>query len=125
MFTPGAEPKSLSWYFQALQRRDHWISAWESFLGTYDALILPPAGSVAFPHDETDTDHHGLMSVFANLAGLPALTVPAGHDPDGLPIGVQIVGPRWSEVSLIDVAATLETAGILPRFQRPPDVEAR
>jgi Asp-tRNA(Asn)/Glu-tRNA(Gln) amidotransferase A subunit family amidase len=60
------------------------------------------------------------MMVFANLAGLPALTVPAGVDDDGLPVGVQIVGPRWSEVRLLDVAATLEEGGILPGFARPP-----
>jgi amidase len=54
--------------------------------------------------------------VFANLAGLPALTVPAGHDDTGLPVGVQIVGPRWSEVGLLETAAGLEEAVILPGF---------
>jgi Asp-tRNA(Asn)/Glu-tRNA(Gln) amidotransferase A subunit family amidase len=58
--------------------------------------------------------------VFANLAGLPALTVPAGHDKAGLPVGVQIVGPHWSEIQLIEIAAELEEVGILPGFARPP-----
>jgi amidase len=62
----------------------------------------------------------GRQVVFANFAGLPALTVPAGHDGDGLPIGVQIVGPRWSEMHLLDIARALEDAGALPGFTRPP-----
>jgi Asp-tRNA(Asn)/Glu-tRNA(Gln) amidotransferase A subunit family amidase len=48
------------------------------------------------------------------------LTVPAGCDADGLPVGVQIVGPRWSEIRLVEVAAALEEAGILPGFSPPP-----
>ena len=60
------------------------------------------------------------MLVFANLAGLPALTVPAGRDSDGLPVGVQIVGPRWSEVRLLEIATALEDASVLPGFARPP-----
>jgi len=40
-------------------------------------------------------------------------------DADGLPIGIQIVGPRWSEIRLIEIAAALEEAGILPGFVRP------
>jgi Asp-tRNA(Asn)/Glu-tRNA(Gln) amidotransferase A subunit family amidase len=58
--------------------------------------------------------------VFANLAGLPALTVPAGLDEQGLPVGVQLVGPRWSEVRLLEIADALEAAGVLPGFTRPP-----
>lgn len=119
VFAPGASPRTLDWYFTALARRDRWISEWEAFFGDVDALILPPASSTAFRHDQTDTDHLGLLSVFANLAGLPALTVPAGHDEDGLPAGVQIVGRRWSEIQLLDVAAALETASVLPGFTPP------
>ena len=121
VFTPGAPPRQLSWYFEALARRDRWMTAWDAFFRDHDALILPPAATTAFPHEESDTDHQGFMSVFANLAGLPTLTLPAGHDDHGLPIGVQIVGPRWSEVLLLDVAAALESAGVLPGFTTPPN----
>jgi len=55
-----------------------------------------------------------------NLAGLPALAAPAGLDRAGLPIGIQIVGPLWSELRLLDIARTLERAEILPGFQAPP-----
>jgi Asp-tRNA(Asn)/Glu-tRNA(Gln) amidotransferase A subunit family amidase len=54
------------------------------------------------------------------MTGLPGLTVPAGVDDDGLPVGVEIVGPRWSEMRLLRIARELERAEILPGFQRPP-----
>jgi amidase len=129
VFDPGArlpgarvpdEHRSLAWYLTALDRRDRFISAWEDFFGEYHALILPPATTTAFAHDSTADVGQGRQMVFANLAGLPALTVPAGRDEAGLPIGVQIVGPRWSEIRLLEIAAELEEAGILPGFARPP-----
>jgi amidase len=47
------------------------------------------------------------------------LTVPAGSDDQGLPFGIEIVGPRWSEIRLLRIARELERAEILPGFQRP------
>jgi amidase len=124
VFDPGAqlsaEHRSLAWYLAALGRRDRFMTAWERFFDEVDALILPPALTTAFDHDATDHAEQGHLSVFANLAGLPALTVPAGLDGEGLPIGVQIVGPRWSEIRLLEIAGALEEAGILPGFARPP-----
>jgi len=118
-FQPGTEQRTLAWYFEMLSRRDAFTAVWEEFFAGYDALLLPPSATTAFAHDVTTVAAHGAMLVFANLAGLPALVVPAGADADGLPIGLQIVGPRWSEIRLIAVAAALEEAGILPGFVRP------
>jgi amidase len=124
IFDPGAqlsdEHRGLSWYLAALDRRDRFIGAWQRFFDEQDALILPPAATAAFGHDTTGYAEQGRLTVFANLAGLPALTVPAGLDQDGLPVGVQIVGPRWSELRLLEIAGALEAAGILPGFARPP-----
>jgi amidase len=58
--------------------------------------------------------------VLFNLTGQPALVVPAGLDQEGLPIGIQIVGPRWSEMRLLAIARALEEGGILPGFRPPP-----
>jgi len=85
----------------------------------------------AFTHRETgaavDVDGRAVsywalpgLLTFCNLTGLPGLVVPAGADDQGLPIGIQIVGPRWSELRLLDIARALESAGILPGFQSPP-----
>ncbi len=49
-----------------------------------------------------------------------ALAAPAGRDGDGLPIGVQIVGPLWSELRLLEIVRALEKADILPGFRPPP-----
>jgi amidase len=45
---------------------------------------------------------------------------PAGQDDDGLPIGVQIVGPRWSDLRLCAIARAFESARLLPGFRAPP-----
>jgi amidase len=55
-----------------------------------------------------------------NLTGLPGLAAPAGLDEQGLPVGIQIVGPLWSEIRLLEIARALEQAEVLPGFQAPP-----
>jgi amidase len=124
VFDPGAqlpdERRTVEWYLTALHRRDAFIAAWERYFDGYDALVLPPAQTTAFAHDATGYDRQGYSMVFANLAGLPALTIPARVDDEGLPVGIQLVGPRWSESRLLDIAAALEDADILPGFTRPP-----
>jgi amidase len=125
------EQRTLAWYLDALERRDRFVAIWEDFFGDLDALLLPPAMTTAFTHRDmgapidvdgrpADYGGHGALLVFCNLTGLPALTVPAGLDPDGLPVGVQVVGPRWSEPRLLGIARELERAGVLPGFQPPP-----
>jgi len=57
-----------------------------------------------------------------NIAGLPAASIPFGHDDDGLPIGVQLVGPAGSEPRLLSLAAQIEELRPWPRLA--PDVHA-
>jgi aspartyl-tRNA(Asn)/glutamyl-tRNA(Gln) amidotransferase subunit A len=45
-----------------------------------------------------------------SLAGLPAISTPAGFSPDGLPIGLQLTGPAFSEARLVALAAAFEAA---------------
>lgn len=135
IFTPGSglreEQHTLAWYLDALARRERFIATWDAFFADVDALVFPTAMTSAFVHNETrapidvdgtpvDYNDQGLLHAFTNLTGMPALAVPAGVDHNGLPIGIQIAGPRWSEMRLLGIARELETAGILPGFARPP-----
>jgi amidase len=138
LFSPDSdlrdEQRTLAWYFAALDRRDRLISAWQGYFDGadgVDALILPAAATTAFTHRESgapvEVDGQGTsywqvagVLPVCNLTGQPALAVPAGRDDSGLPIGVQIVGPLWSEPRLLDIAGALEEAGILPGFTPPP-----
>jgi amidase len=123
---PEAKPehqRSATWYLEALGRRDGFITVWEAFFHEVDALILPAGmrGAVA-ENDVSGQTESSRLHGFANLTGLPALVAPGGTDEDGMPIGVQVVGPRWSEMGLIEIARELERAGILPGFAIPPMV---
>jgi len=135
LFDPEAElrdeQRTLAWYLDALERRDRFVAVWEDFFQDLDGLLVPPAMTTAFTHRDPgapiDVDGelvgyggHGGLLVFCNLTGQPALAVPAGLDSDGLPVGIQVVGPRWSELRLLGIAGELERAGVLPGFQVPP-----
>ena len=54
---------------------------------------------------------------FAARSGLPAIVVPGGFTPDGLPVGVELLGRAWSEPQLIKLAYAYEQA---TRHRRPP-----
>jgi amidase len=128
----GGGGQTLDWYFGALHQRDQVIAATESFFHEFDALLLPPAATCAFRHCEPGTDvpvdgervryrELAVPGILANYAGLPALVAPAGLG-DGLPVGIQLVGPRWSEMRLLEITRQLEHADVLPGFQRPGDI---
>lgn len=134
-FAPGAdkgdERRTLAWYLEALGRRDRFVAIWERYFDDVDALVVPATMTTAFGHCERGgavTVDGRPVSYYensrllgpSNLVGAPTLTVPAGLDDDGLPIGLQILGPRWSEMRLLAVARALEHAKVLPGFQPPP-----
>ncbi|QXQ06397.1 amidase [Sphingosinicellaceae bacterium] len=86
-------------------------------LGTDGVLLMPTVPQVAFEHGRapmTMADFTG----FANIAGLPALSIPAGRDGGGLPVAVQIVGPAGSEAALFDLGRDLDAA--LAGYAPPP-----
>jgi aspartyl-tRNA(Asn)/glutamyl-tRNA(Gln) amidotransferase subunit A len=83
------------------------------------ALVSPCGPSTVENPNAVDVDGRSVplrdavmpSTVPQNIAGLPSVTVPAGFDADGLPIGVQISGRPWSEPLLLAVAEALELAG--------------
>ncbi len=86
-----------------------------------DLIALPTTAKTALPVSESDErtgrlDAQGVRAMcrytfLANLTGLPAGTVPVGLDPDGLPIGLQLVGDAWDEASVLACMAELERCG--------------
>ncbi len=81
-----------------------------------DAILTPATPSAAFGLGEmTDADPvqmylNDIFTVTVNLAGLPGITVPAGLDAKGLPLGLQLIGRPWEEGDLLNVAYALEGA---------------
>ena len=79
-----------------------------------DAILTPTSPSTAFKIGEKSDDPlamylNDIYTVSANLAGIPAISVPCGLS-EGLPIGVQLVGNFWSEDVLLNLAHKYETA---------------
>ncbi|GHO88825.1 amidase [Dictyobacter formicarum] len=127
---PGEQehPTTLAQYLEALHMRDQSILAWEQFFDKWDMLLCPPSMVTAFPHcqpgsplqvDGQDVNYymtaaHG--TVF-NYTGHPAIILPYQRSHEGLPIGIQIVGKRWSESRLLAMAQAL--AEVTGAFQRP------
>lgn len=91
------------------------------FFEHYDVLVLPVSQVPPFPADqEWPTAINGTpmdsyldwmrSAYFITVTGCPAISVPAGTTPDGLPVGVQIVAPHGADRRLLEVAAAFETA---------------
>jgi aspartyl-tRNA(Asn)/glutamyl-tRNA(Gln) amidotransferase subunit A len=89
-----------------------------------DVLLTPTAPSAAFALGENSADPlamylNDVFTVPANLAGLPAISVPAGLSSDELPLGLQITGRAFDEETVLRVAEVLESAAAfrhLPSF---------
>ena len=80
-----------------------------------DCLLAPIAPSAAFAIDDKSDDPvamylNDVFTVPANLAGLPALSVPAGLSADGLPLGLQVIGRAFDEATVLRVAQIVERA---------------
>jgi len=71
-------------------------------------LIMPTVPNTAFAHTDPEPAAQADFTCLANIAGLPSISVPAGWSDDGLPIGVQIVGPAGAEAALFALANQLD-----------------
>lgn len=103
-----------AYYLQAQKARTLLINEFNKLFANYDLLIGPVAPTTAFKLGENTSDPvkmylEDIMTVPASLAGLPAISVPAGFSQTGLPIGVQFIGPRQSDADLLALARSMET----------------
>jgi aspartyl-tRNA(Asn)/glutamyl-tRNA(Gln) amidotransferase subunit A len=79
-------------------------------LGEFDAIVSPTTPQTAFVFGEPVPDSQGDFTALANFAGCPAISLPMGADPAGMPIGLQLMGAPWSEPGLLEIARSFERA---------------
>ena len=97
-----------AYYLKAQRVRALIAADFERAFSTVDVLIGPTTPTVAFEIGAKTSDPvtmylNDIYTIGANLAGLPAVSIPCGLV-DGLPAGLQIVGPHFSEARLLNVA---------------------
>lgn len=102
-----------AYYLKAQKARTLLINEFNKLFKTYDVLIGPVAPTTAFKLGENTSDPvkmylNDIMTVPASLAGLPAISVPAGKDDNGLPIGVQLIGQMKTDANLLALAKSME-----------------
>jgi amidase len=111
--------------------------AWAEFFREYDLLLCPPAATAAFPHNQKGERWERMVMVngqpqpsttqmfWAGYSGnfyLPSTVAPAGFSSEGLPVGVQIIGPQYGDYSCIAFAKLLEKE--FQAFVPPPGFES-
>ncbi len=86
------------------------------FAAGIDAILTPTTPSAAFELGKLETADpvemylNDVFTVTVNLAGLPGISVPAGLNSEGLPLGLQLIGRPWEEGDLMNIAHILESA---------------
>ncbi len=87
---------------RSLERKAQFAGELDAFMDAFDAVITPPALGEA-PADLTQTGDPAFCTIWS-LCAVPAVTIPAGRGPAGLPLGLQIVGPRFADAHVLSVA---------------------
>jgi Asp-tRNA(Asn)/Glu-tRNA(Gln) amidotransferase A subunit family amidase len=105
-------------YLQALKLRTALQEELERFLAKYDALITPPAMGEA-PATLEQTGNPAFCSIWS-LCGVPAVTIPVGFGPLGLPLGLQIIGRMGDDERLLSVARWCEEGFSFPPWREKP-----
>ncbi len=112
----ATEPLDLTGYALRWQERRTLARAWSLFQAQAPLILAPIYTQPPFgPDDDIDDSRPGVgiyygmrLVVAVNLFSLPSAAVPVGLDHDGMPLGVQIIGPRFREDMCLDAAAAIE-----------------
>ena len=102
-----------AYYLQAQKARTVLINEFNALFEKYDVLAGPVSPTPAFTLGENTSDPvkmylADIMTVAPSLAGVPAISVPAGVTSQGLPVGVQLIGQQKTDATLLGLAASLE-----------------
>ena len=111
-----------AYYVKALKVRRRIADDFDQAFEKVDALLTPTAPSAAFGLGDRSDDPvamylNDIFTVTVNLAGLPGMSVPAGLDASGLPLGLQLIGRALDEGTLFALGGALEKAA---NFQAKP-----
>jgi Asp-tRNA(Asn)/Glu-tRNA(Gln) amidotransferase A subunit family amidase len=121
-------------YVDALHERARYSRVWAEFFEQHDLMLTPTMQLTAFEVGlETPLEIEGrpvdpffddwcTSCLPANLTGMPATSVPAGFGTDGLPVGLQVLGPRWADARTLRAAAAFERAEPWQQFRPPLDL---
>lgn len=108
-----------AYYLKAQKVRTRISQDFRAAFDRCDLILTPTAPSSAFAIGEKMDDPiamylNDIFTVPASMAGLPAISVPAGLDAQGLPLGLQLIGRAFDEALLLTAARTLEEAAAFP-----------
>ncbi|CAN5501576.1 Asp-tRNA(Asn)/Glu-tRNA(Gln) amidotransferase subunit GatA [soil metagenome] len=106
-----------AYYTKAQQTRRLISEAYTSIFAHHHAVLMPTTPTTAFELGAKNNDPvamwlSDLFTVSANIAGIPAISIPAGTDRDGLPIGMQLQAGMFQDALLLRLAAACETASL-------------
>ncbi len=113
-----------AFYVRALKVRRRITMDFDAVWDRVDAILTPSTPSAAFALGDRQVDPlqmylNDIFTVTANLAGLPGISVPAGLDKAGLPLGLQVIGKALDEATVFQVADVLEqSAGFTARPEK-------
>ncbi len=130
----GATARHRDW-LMANEERARMAAEMNAVFDRYDAILSPVSPTVAFRHDHGPFAARRLLLsnarrisylemmnwiALATVLGLPSTVVPAGLSGDGLPVGVQVIGPHGRDQHVLDVAEAIEAA--TGGFRPPPEL---
>lgn len=114
-----------AFYKKAQKVRTLILDAFDRAFSQCDAVMVPVTPSGAFENgsisDPVEMYLQDIFTVPANLAGIPAISVPSGYDKRGMPLGVQFMGPQMCDVAVMQYAYAYEQAACHTRI--PGDYE--
>jgi amidase len=125
-------------WLAANERRAHAQHAWADVFENVDVMIAPIQPVAAFPHDNeqpygkrslsvngTDAPYRGILfwAGLATMPHLPSVAIPIGQTADGLPVGMQLIGPKWSDHKILSIGEEISSV-LGQHFTPPPLVSA-
>ena len=105
-----ARGKSAADYAEADRLLDAAVIKARALFAQIDVLITPTTPQTAFPLEAAEPASAGDFTSFANFSGCPAVTIPMGNTSDGLPTGLQFMGPPGSDLRLLELAEVCAAA---------------